>query len=319
MGGNRASPDVRKPPGLAVTVLLPERVVTLTAYNTAMRLVSSGLSLRILLALSQGIPLTLSGLARALESGPSTVQRALGILIEDGLVKVKSKAYQLTENAAVPHLLGLASVMAPFDERLRIAARVNPAIEFVARREGELVIVFAATSDALDESKAARAVTALCAEAGLRPRYLYHDDVRKELLADPGLRQRMASAAVLYGDLDRSFPDRSRHRMGGDVSLGCPHESLRLPSRRFLQRLAKKHQLASLKLFGSATRSDFRPDSDVDVLVRYRSNVKPSLASLRELEHGLERAIGRDVDLLRDEALLTELRSRVNAEAVPLL
>ncbi len=288
-----------------------------------MRLVSSSLSLRVLLALSQGIPLTLSGLARALESGTSAVQRAVGILVADGHLKsegnAKRKRYRLAENAAVPHLLGLASVTSSLDQRLRITARVNPAVEFLARRNHELVIVFSPTADALDESKAARALTAVCAQAGLRAHYQYHDDVRKELLADPALRQRMLSAEILYGDLDRSFPDRSRHRMRGGVALGRPHESLRLPSRRLLQRLAREHQLASLNLFGSATRSDFRPDSDVDVLVRYRPNVKPSLASLRELEHGLEGAVDRDVDLIREESLRPEMRSRVNAEAVPLL
>ena len=49
--------------------------------------------------------------------------------------------------------------------------------------------------------------------------------------------------------------------------------------------MARAHQLASLHLSGSAVRTDFRPDSDVDVLVRHREGVRPSLDSLIGLEH----------------------------------
>ena len=66
-------------------------------------------------------------------------------------------------------------------------------------------------------------------------------------------------------------------------------------------------------------RSDFRQDSDVDVLVRYRPGVRPSLRSLIQLERALETAFGRDVDLVREDNLLPDLRERVEREAVPLL
>jgi len=65
-------------------------------------------------------------------------------------------------------------------------------------------------------------------------------------------------------------------------------------------------------------RTDFRPDSDVDVLVRYRSGIRPSLESLIKLETELEAAFGRDVDLVRDEFLRPDVRERVRAEAVSL-
>jgi hypothetical protein len=65
-------------------------------------------------------------------------------------------------------------------------------------------------------------------------------------------------------------------------------------------------------------RSDFRPDSDVDVLVRYRTGVRPTLRSLIDLERALEAAFGRDVDLVREETLPPEVRERVAREAVSL-
>ena len=85
-----------------------------------------------------------------------------------------------------------------------------------------------------------------------------------------------------------------------------------------LRKLARAHQLASLHLFGSAVRTDFRPGSDVDVLVRHRDGVRLSLDSIIGLELDLERAFGRDVDLIREENLRPELRERVRTEAVSL-
>jgi len=101
--------------------------------------------------------------------------------------------------------------------------------------------------------------------------------------------------------------------------LGRAHPSLRRPSKRFLSRLARRHGIQSLLLFGSAVRSDFRPDSDVDVLVGFRPGTRPTLGSLADLENELEEALDRDVDVVRAESLGPELRGRVMADSVPLL
>jgi predicted nucleotidyltransferase len=77
--------------------------------------------------------------------------------------------------------------------------------------------------------------------------------------------------------------------------------------------------VSSLKLFGSAVRSDFHSDSDVDVLAAFEPGVRPTLASMRGLEMELERLFHRDVDLVREETLRAELRDRVEREAVTLL
>lgn len=70
-----------------------------------------------------------------------------------------------------------------------------------------------------------------------------------------------------------------------------------------MKRLARRHGVVSLKLFGSAIRTDFRPGSDVDVIVRHRPEVQPSLEALSALEHDLEQRFGRDVDLVREQTL----------------
>lgn len=301
---------------LAIPLRNPRTIV-------AMSLVRSRVALELLLALRHQQGRSLTQLAHALEVSLSSVQRALAILIEDGVVIAegdrRSRRYRLSEAPAVPHLIGLAITSLPLDRVLRITARSHPAIEFMARRDSELTVVFSEREGTLAASDAARALVEIAEQARLTIRYFYHDDLRRELLVRPELRQRAASATILHGSLERSFPDRRHHGMSQGESLGRAHSSLRLPSRRRLQRLAKQHQLDALSLFGSATRSDFRPDSDVDVAISFRPGVPPALQALAEIEHELERATGRDVELVQIKNLEPEVRASVEKEAVRLL
>jgi predicted nucleotidyltransferase/DNA-binding transcriptional ArsR family regulator len=287
-----------------------------------MRLISSDLALEAAVALSASVGLPLSQLARAIGVLPSAAQRALEILLEDGVVeRVREErlVYRLRSTETADHVVALAAGEIPLARAVTIGARANPAIEFVARESRTLVTVLSANSTALTQARAARFLETVASRHGLEVKYLDHDDVRRALLAEPQLRARIARAERLHGDLDRTFPDRSRHWGPRGRLLHRAHKSLRLPSRNAIRSLARQHQLDSLKLFGSGVRSDFRQDSDVDVLVRYRSGVRPSLRSLIQLERALESAFGRDVDLVREDNLLSDLRERVEREAVPLL
>ncbi|MHB8631770.1 MAG: nucleotidyltransferase family protein [Candidatus Limnocylindria bacterium] len=143
--------------------------------------------------------------------------------------------------------------------------------------------------------------------------------MRRRLLADPALRSRMARARILYGRLDRTFPDRSQHGLGGATPLHRPHRSVHLPSASTLRRIARRHGVGGLRIFGSAVRSDFRPDSDIDILLRFRDGVHPTLRSLLELEGALETVFARDVDLVREELVGADDRERIEGEAVALL
>ena len=51
-------------------------------------------------------------------------------------------------------------------------------------------------------------------------------------------------------------------------------------------------------LFGSVLRDDFRPDSDVDVLVTFAPDTAPTLYDLVDMQDELEATFGRPVDLL---------------------
>ena len=58
----------------------------------------------------------------------------------------------------------------------------------------------------------------------------------------------------------------------------------------------RRHHIRRLSLFGSVLRSDFRPDSDVDVLVEFEPGYVPGLAFFG-MEEELSQILGRKVDL----------------------
>jgi len=55
----------------------------------------------------------------------------------------------------------------------------------------------------------------------------------------------------------------------------------------------------TLAIFGSALRPDFGPESDIDLLVRFRPGAeKPWMGHFQALEEDLASALGRRVDLV---------------------
>jgi predicted nucleotidyltransferase/DNA-binding XRE family transcriptional regulator len=61
---------------------------------------------------------------------------------------------------------------------------------------------------------------------------------------------------------------------------------------------ARSHKVERLELFGSVLRADFRPESDIDVLVTYEQGASPSLFSLADHEAELGAIFRRVVDLV---------------------
>ncbi len=83
--------------------------------------------------------------------------------------------------------------------------------------------------------------------------------------------------------------------------------------------LCRRYGIAELALFGSVLRDDFRPDSDVDVLVSFAPGAHPSLLELAELREDLTDLFGREVDLVERAGLRNPFRRRTilsTAEAV---
>jgi predicted nucleotidyltransferase len=77
----------------------------------------------------------------------------------------------------------------------------------------------------------------------------------------------------------------------------------------------ERHHIRKLALFGSVLRDDFRPDSDVDVLVEFEPGRKITFLDLAASERALTTLLGRKVDLREPEELSRYFRDRVLASA----
>jgi len=77
----------------------------------------------------------------------------------------------------------------------------------------------------------------------------------------------------------------------------------------------RKHHIRKLAFFGSVLRNDFRPDSDVDVLVWFQPVHIPGLLRLMAMQHELTDLLGREVDLRTPDELSRLFRDEVVTEA----
>lgn len=72
---------------------------------------------------------------------------------------------------------------------------------------------------------------------------------------------------------------------------------------RQIVKFCRRWQIAELALFGSVLRDDFRPDSDVDVLVTFAPMADWSLFDHLAMEEELSDLLGRPVDLVSRRAV----------------
>ena len=80
--------------------------------------------------------------------------------------------------------------------------------------------------------------------------------------------------------------------------------------------LCRRHHVRKLSLFGSVLRSDFGPQSDIDVLVEFDPQHIPGFFRLSEMEIELSRLFdGRRVDLRTPQDLSRYIRADVLAQA----
>jgi predicted nucleotidyltransferase len=84
------------------------------------------------------------------------------------------------------------------------------------------------------------------------------------------------------------------------------------------QRLAdfcRRHHIRKLSLYGSVLRDDFRPDSDVDVLVEFEPGHSVGF-HIVDIEEELSQIFGgHRIDLVAEKYLNRRLRQRVLADA----
>jgi uncharacterized protein len=82
---------------------------------------------------------------------------------------------------------------------------------------------------------------------------------------------------------------------------------IEIPQDRIAE-FCRRWQVKELAVFGSALGDDFRPDSDVDVLVVFQDDAKWSLFDIMSAEEELARIFGRKVDLVEKQAVRNPFR-----------
>lgn len=73
--------------------------------------------------------------------------------------------------------------------------------------------------------------------------------------------------------------------------------------RQAIETFCHKWKIIRLELFGSVLREDFRPGSDIDLLVTFASDNHWSLLDLVEMERELTELFGRKVDLVERSSI----------------
>jgi len=81
-----------------------------------------------------------------------------------------------------------------------------------------------------------------------------------------------------------------------------------------LAAFCRRHHVRTFMLFGSVLREDFRPDSDVDVLVEFEPDHTPGLAFFA-IQDELSSLVGKRVDLNTPRCLSRYFRDDVLREA----
>jgi predicted nucleotidyltransferase len=95
--------------------------------------------------------------------------------------------------------------------------------------------------------------------------------------------------------------------MSAKIRIPVPHEAV--------AEFCRRHGIRRLAFFGSVTRDDFTPESDVDVLVEYEPDRVPGLITMAGQEIQLSELLGRKVDLRTPGDLSRHFRDEVLAEA----
>ena len=70
-----------------------------------------------------------------------------------------------------------------------------------------------------------------------------------------------------------------------------------------IEEFCRRWKIVELSVFGSVLREDFRPDSDIDLLVRFDSGACWSLFDHARMERELGEILGREVDLVSRSAV----------------
>jgi uncharacterized protein len=78
--------------------------------------------------------------------------------------------------------------------------------------------------------------------------------------------------------------------------------TIALPTHQITE-FCQKWQVTEFALFGSVLRDDFRPDSDIDVMVQFHPDAHPTFSTLDQMEAELKTLLNRDIDLITRQGI----------------
>ncbi len=78
--------------------------------------------------------------------------------------------------------------------------------------------------------------------------------------------------------------------------------NIKLPLEQ-IQQFCRRWHITEFAFFGSVLRDDFRPDSDIDVLVTFDPQFNRGLAETLQMRQELQTLFGRPVDLIVKAAI----------------
>ena len=90
--------------------------------------------------------------------------------------------------------------------------------------------------------------------------------------------------------------------------------ALDLPKEQIAE-FCRRNAIRKLALFGSILGDDFRPESDVDVLVDFTPEAKVNFFRFVEIQDNLQRMLNREIDLHTAQSLGPRIRSGILASA----
>lgn len=94
------------------------------------------------------------------------------------------------------------------------------------------------------------------------------------------------------------------------------HDALKPLNEVTLARLCRAYGIRRLSLFGSQLKGTARPDSDVDLLVEFEPEARPTLLDVARIEIELSQALGgRKVDVRTPQDLSRYFRGDVERMA----
>ena len=77
-----------------------------------------------------------------------------------------------------------------------------------------------------------------------------------------------------------------------------------------IEKIARKWGIKEFSIFGSALGENFKEDSDIDVLIQFKSNSQYSLFDLVDLKEELEELFRRPVDIVEKASIRNPFRKK---------